>query len=281
MKQIKLILLSLVFASLVLATNGEFKLSDTEKVTALTNSLVAKEMRVEKPIFPNKPKKPLIPKADKITKSKYEKLKIFEARVENEKIKRLEKIRVLEKRYANKVKNYNDEVKRLTDNYNNAIVLKQKNIKNITLEAVKRAYFKVYGIPYLASDLKYDAEAEIFYGKVKSTKGNFSENVAIPVSINIAENFDKNVKNLKTKIIFSYENNKLSVKKILIEKLNQTKPFIAMLSDDNYKSETISVALNNGSLNLPATPLLSSSLALNDSSYAIGEINYSKYKASS
>jgi len=276
MKQIKLLLLSLVFVNSLLANYYGIKLSDTEKVTALTNSLVKEEMKVTKPTFPNKPKKPLIPKAERITKGKYEKLKTFEARVENEKIQRLKKIKVLEKRYADKVKIYNDKVKILTDNYNNALALKQKNIKNITLEAVKKAYFKVYGTPYLASGLKYDAEAEIFYGKVKSTKGSFSENVAIPVPINIAENFDRNVKNLKTKIIFSYEDNKLTVKKILIEKPNQTKPFIAMLSDDNYKSETISVALKNGSLNLPATPLLSSSLALNDSSYAIGEINYSK-----
>ena len=39
--------------------------------------------------------------------------------------------------------------------------------------------------------MKYDAESEIFYTKVLSTKGGFDEDVAISVPIDKAEEFEK------------------------------------------------------------------------------------------
>jgi len=277
MKKYILIWISLVLANECFATNYGVSLNDLEKLTALTNHYIAKEPKVKKPAFPNKPRKPLVPKSKKLVKGKYEKLEDFEKRIASEKIYRLEKLKNLERIYTRKVKSYNQEVKRLTDDFNNRVTIKQQQMKEITFKAMQKAYFSVYGTPYLAKGLKYDTENEIFYGKVKSTKGDFSERVAIPVPIAEAKSFEQNIKSLNTTVLFDFENNKLTMKKIVIKSKNDffDKPYIAMLSAENYKSKNISVAINNGSLNLPTSPLLSASLALSESDYNIGTINYS------
>ncbi|QOY53397.1 caspase family protein [Candidatus Sulfurimonas baltica] len=139
---------------------------------------------------------------------------------------------------------------------------------------MEKAYSIVYGKPYLENSLKYDADSETFFGVVTSTKGGFSEKVAVRVPIDQAESFEKNINSLKTSVVFDYKDNQLALKKIVVKKANT--PYIAMLSDINFKSENISVAVGGGSLNLPASPLLSSSLAVSASDYSIGEVSYSK-----
>ncbi|WP_229860113.1 caspase family protein [Candidatus Sulfurimonas baltica] len=251
-----------------------YNINQSEKFTALTNYLIGLELQPSKPTLPNKPKQPTIPLAKKLTKGKYEKTGTFEQRVKKEKAKRLKTIKTLEVNYAKDVRVYNDEVKKLTDNYNNELAKKQKKIDDITLKAMEKAYSIVYGKPYLENSLKYDADSETFFGVVTSTKGGFSEKVAVRVPIDQAESFEKNINSLKTSVVFDYKDNQLALKKIVVKKANT--PYIAMLSDINFKSENISVAVGGGSLNLPASPLLSSSLAVSASDYSIGEVSYSK-----
>lgn len=240
----------------------------SEKFTALTNYFIGLELKVDKP------KQPSIPKAKELTKGKYEKTDDFEKRVEAEKAKRLVLLKSLESKYAKEVKKYNNDVKNLTDAYNKDLAKKQQSIKAITLNAMEKAYATVYGSPYLQDSLKYDADSETFYGVVVSTKEGFSEKVAIKVPLGEAESFEKNVKSLKTSVVFDYDDNQLSLKKIVLKQGNT--PYVAMLSDVNFKSENISVAIGGGSLNLPSSPLLSASLDLDASDYSIGEISYSK-----
>ncbi len=271
------ILISLFFINESFATTHGVKLSDAEKLTALTNYLVDKEIKIQKPSLPTMPKepvKPKIPKAKKLLKGKYEKLETFQKRVEHEKNTRLKSLKELERNYDIKVKDYNKNVKILTDKYNNKLAKIKIDMDTITLDAIQKAYSKIYAKPYLVDNLKYDAESEMFYGKIKSTRGSFSESVAIPVSIDKAESFEKDIESLKIKIIFDYKENKLTMKRIVLSQPNG-KSYIAMLSADNYKSQNISVVVNNGTLNLPASPLLSSSLALSEDDYSLGTINYS------
>ncbi|MCD6433397.1 MAG: caspase family protein [Sulfurimonas sp.] len=138
---------------------------------------------------------------------------------------------------------------------------------------MQKAYMVVYGKPYLANSLKYDAENEMFYGDVKSTKGGFSEQVAIKVPLSEAENFEKDLDALKTEVIFNYDGHRLTLNKIVIKKAE--KSFVAVLSSVNFNSEDISVSINEGSLNLPTTPLISSSLSMNSTKHSIGEVRYS------
>ena len=251
-----------------------YNIKKSEQLTALTNYFLDKDLAVKKPDFPEKPQQPKLPSAKNLTKGKYEKQVTFEARVEAERQKRIKVIRTIENDYAKKVKVYNETLKQLRDDYNNKVAKKQKNIDAYTSSAVAKAYGIVYGKPYLENSLKYDAEKERFFGHIKSTKGDFDEQVAIDVPIAEAEAFENAVKALHVRVVFDYTNNALMLKKVLIQK--ESKSYLALLSNSNYESKNISVAINNGDLNLPATPLLSSSLHVSPSDYNIGAINYSK-----
>jgi len=272
-----MVLKVLFFSFVLVSLHGEtvtnpYNIKKTEQLRVLTNYIVKKAVEVHKPFFPYVPEVK-VPHAKELTKGKYEKKATFEARVEQERANRAKKIKSIEAQYAKDVKAYNDRVKTLTDNYNNEVANKQKNIKAITLSAMQKAYVEVYGTPYIENNLKYDAENERFYANITSTKGGFSEKVAINVPLSEAEDFEENVNSVKTSVVFDYENEKLVLKKIELSQAKKT--FVAMLSDVNFKSENISVAINGGSLNLPAVPLLSSSLAVNATAYNIGAINYS------
>lgn len=248
--------------------------SESEKITAYTNYFIKKALYTQKPSFPSKPQQPSVPKAKELVKGKYENTKGFELRVKNERKKRAEKLKGIEKSYANKVKEYNTEVKKRTDSYNNTVAHKQKNIQKITSQAMANAYATVYGKPFLENNLKYDADNEIFYGNIKSSKGGFSESVAIKVPLSQAENFERNIGSLKTEVVFDFSNERLSLKKILLQQ--KKKSYIAQLDTHSYQAQDVRVAINGGSLNLPSAPLLSASLAIDANAYNVGSINYSK-----
>ena len=269
---IKLLIFILLFS--LVSSAKTFELSDLEKVTALTNYFAEKALYVEKPNFPSKVLKPIVPKAKKLVKGKYEKTTIFNARVAKEKMKRQKLIKLLEFEYYKNAKKYNIEVKRLTDAYNNKVSKKRKHIKSSTLNAMQKAYSIVYGRPYLENSLKYDADSEMFYGAIKSSKGSFQEKISFHIPIDKAEEFEKNLKSVKPKLEFKYVNSKLILSKITLD--SEFKIYVAMLNESNYKPKEISVAINNGSLNLPSAKLLSTSLDIDSSAYSLGEINYSK-----
>ncbi|MEA3522110.1 MAG: caspase family protein [Campylobacterota bacterium] len=275
MNTIKKIVVALMLTISLSANTYDVKLTELEKVTALTNIFVKKELFTKKPSFPQKPLKPkILPPIKELTKGKYEKTITFEKRISDAKTKRSLEIQGIENRYAEKVKIYNKKVKDLTDAYNNAVAKKRNNIKAITLNAMQKAYSIIYKKPYLENSLKYDADSETFYGIVKSEKGDFKEKISFNVPIEKAEYFEKNIKYIKPKLEFSYENAKLSLKTLSLTLSNQE--YKAILNSDNFKPKNITVSINNGSLNLPVSPLLSRSLDIDSSAYGIGEINYSK-----
>ena len=268
-----IIMIFFIFTNIVNAQT--YKLTNIEKVTALTNSFVEKELIIKKPIFPFVPFKPKLPKSGKVLKKgKYEKTITFEKRVADAKTKRSLEIKTIEDGYAQKVKNYNQKVKQLTDDYNNAVANKRNNIKTITLNAMKKAYSIIYKNPYLVNNLKYDADSETFYGTIKSKMGGFKEKISFNVPIHKAEAFEKNIKYIKPKLEFNYKNSQLQLKKVSLNLFDAS--YVAILNSENFKAKNITVAINNGSLNLPASPLISRSLDIDSSAYNIGEINYSK-----
>ena len=277
-----------------------YKIDKSEKLIALTNYFVNKKLAVQKvsypapPTPPNAPEQPTLPSAENLTKGKYEKKATFEKRVAKERQKRMQLIHNIEKKYAKtlekysqkkrqyskEVQAYNAKIKKLTDDYNNKVAKKKKNIHTYTLEALSQAYPIVYGTPYVESSLKYDPEKERFYTHVKSTNGGFDEQVAIDVPNDKAENFERTIRDLHVKVIFDYKNDSLVLKKIRLQK--DKKSYIALLSDTNFESKNISVAINDGNLNIPTVTPLSINLPLipdlhvNKSDYNIGAINYSK-----
>ncbi len=249
-------------------------LKSSEQLTALANYYIKKEIGVTKPVFPDKPAQPTLPKATELTKGEYETTIAFKSRVFDEKEIRSKKIRAIEDQYIKDVKAYNKEVKRLTDAYNNEVAKKQPYVEKATYDAMVKAYYAVYGQPYLDKDLKYDADARKFYATVKSTHGGFVEHIIIDVPLKDAKEFQKSVAKAETKVVFDYSNGNLVLKKILIE--NDKKSYVAMPSAESFNSAVVSVNIDNGTLNLPASSLLSTSLALSAGDFDVGEVNYSK-----
>ena len=180
-------------------------IKESEKLTSLTNHFIEQNLV-----------------ANKLTKSKYEKLSVFQERV---------------------AKN-------------------QKLINEITLKAVSQAYGALYGKPYLDKPLKYNPESEIFYGVIKSSKGGFDKQVSIPVPIAEAENFETNIEKIKTKIIFSYQNEKLILKNITIEESH--KKYIAMLSDVDYSNNNAVLTASLSSLEVITKVLPKQTITYND-----------------
>ncbi len=248
-------------------------LNDKEKLSALTNYFVKKELNIAKPIYPKKPSKPTIKKAKSIVKGRFEKTSDFERRVKLAKQKREKYIESIENRYKQDVLIYNKQVKNITKRYNDEIKKLKNNIYNITVKAMQKAYNIVYGKPILKS-IDYDADNEIYYGKLTSSNGNFSKKIAIKIPPYIAQNFYDSKKS--PKVIYEYKNNKIYLKDIKVP--YKGKDYLAMLTNTDYKSSDIKVAINTRALNLKTADLLNSTFKASNSDFNLGDIDYGKSK---
>jgi len=215
MKKHIFIVLSFVFVTSCLANSYGIKLSDKEKLTALTNYFIEVDSQAQELSLPLKPQKPVISEPKQLIKSKYEKKKTFEQRVKIEEQSYAKRVQSIEKDYQKNLQEYEIQVKKITQNYNNQNDSRQKKIKH---QSIQKAYVTVYGNPHIAqSSLEYDAEAEIFNAKLKSTKGNFTKDIVIDVPINEAEEFEKNMRYMKIKIVFELEDSAENIKYIGIK----------------------------------------------------------------
>jgi len=112
------------------------------------------------------------------------------------------------------------------------------NIKSITNKYMSIAYNTVYGKPIIKA-IDYDADNELFYGVLESSKGKLSEKIAVNVSVNIARSFYNAHK--KIKVIYQYKDGKVYLKNIIISYNN--KNYMAVLNKMNYKPSDLKVAL--------------------------------------
>lgn len=246
------------------------QLKNPEKVAALTNFIIREKVGIEKLNFPKKPKEPIFPESNKLVKGTYEKSELFTFRVQKAQEEREYKINKIQIDYNQAMSKYNAEVLKLKNALNKQIGDKKQEITLITPSAIQEAYQIVYGTPYLTSDLKYDADNERFYARIKSTKDNFSQKVIIKVPVAEAELFEKNRELVKTKVVFDYISSKLILKKIIIE--HAKKEYIALPTANEFQSKHISVNINNGNVKLDTSSNPALSL---ESEYVLGALDYS------
>ena len=220
-------------------------LSEQEKITAITNYLVQKEFDSLTPPNLKKPTKPTIKPAPNLVKGKFEKTSDFEKRIQKTKEERETYIAKLEADYKKEVLEYNRKNKEQTEAYNKKVQNIKKNLDTITAKAMGEAYNLIYGTPNLKA-IDYDADNEIFYGELTSSKGNFSKKVAIKIPPSIAKSFYDSQK--KPKIIYEYKANQIYLKDIKVP--FGDKVYLAMLTDSDYKSSDIKVAINTRGLNI-------------------------------
>ena len=112
------------------------------------------------------------------------------------------------------------------------------NIKSITNKYMSIAYNTVYGEPIIEQS-NYDADNELFYGILKSSKGTLSEKIAVNIPLDIAKDFYYAHK--EAKVIYQYKDEKVYLQNIIISYKN--KDYMAVLNKMNYKPNDLKVAL--------------------------------------
>ena len=214
MKKVVMICIALIAGYLEANVVNPYKnLDKQDKLNILTTYFVEKELKEIKKKYPSEPKKPIIKKADSLVKGRFEKTSQFQKRVKTVKQKREAYITTVENEYKKKVLEYNRKTQELTDLYNKKVAYLKNNSEKVTAEAMSKAYDVVYGMPQLTA-IDYDADNELFYAELTSSKGNFSKKVAIKVPLSIAEQFYDAPK--KTKVIYEYSNGKIYLKDIKV-----------------------------------------------------------------
>lgn len=246
--------------------------STQEKITILTNHYMKEAYNIPKPVLPEKPSIPTISPAKELVKGEFESTKKFRQRIKNENEKKSKEIYKMKKLYIKNVSFYNEEVKSQTNTYNKKIEELKFNEQKLLSQATAKALFVIYGKPKI-KELEYDADNEIFFGRIVSSKANFDERVAIKVPIEHAQTFKKNLDNIKLKIVFDLQNNKLRLKRLDIP--FEDKTYTAILTDVNYKSKIIKVALNQDNIQLEKVDLLSADSILNQNDYNLKELDFS------
>jgi len=125
-----------------------------------------------------------------------------------------------------------------TSTFQKRVQYVKDNIKDITNKYMSIAYNTIYGKPIIEA-VNYDADNELFYGVLKSTKGTLSEKIAIAVPIDIAKEFyyaDK-----RAKVFYQYKNGKVYLKNIVVP--YSSKNYMAILNKMNYRPSDLKVAL--------------------------------------
>ena len=125
-----------------------------------------------------------------------------------------------------------------TSDFQERVSYVKDNIKNITNKYMSIAYNTVYGQPII-QETNYDADNELFYGILKSSKGKLSEKIAVNVSLDVVRNFYNAHK--EAKIIYQYKDGKVYLKNIIISYNN--KNYMAVLNKMDYKPSDLKVAL--------------------------------------
>jgi len=125
-----------------------------------------------------------------------------------------------------------------TSTFQERVSYVKDNIKSITNKYMSIAYNTVYGKPIIEQS-DYDADNELFYGFLKSSKGTLSEKIAVNVPLDIARSFYNGYK--ETKVIYEYKDKKIYLKNIIISYNN--KNYMAVLNKMNYKPSDLKVAL--------------------------------------
>jgi hypothetical protein len=274
MKKVIIVCMTVVIGYLNASVNDLYKnLGKENKLSILTNYFVDKEYQSIKENYPKEPQKPIIKKSENLVKGRFEKTFQFEKRVKEVEKKREIYITEVENNYKKEVLEYNRKIKELTNTYNKKVAYLKKNINMVTAEAMSKAYNLVYGIPKLKA-IDYDADNELFYAELISSKGNFSKKVVIKVPLSIAEQFYDAPK--RTKVIYEYSDGKIYLKDIKVNYNN--KNYVALLNDTDYKSSSVSVAINTRDLNLKTATLLDSTFKAAKQDFDIGTIDYAKNK---
>lgn len=177
------------------------------ELATFINKVIDNELALIKQDYPSKPTKETIIKQKVLIKSKFETTADFKERESQYNIDRKKYIHDIETKFNNKISEYNNNIK-----YFNEVTIKG-NINNIRNNIISKLYNGIYGTPKLIP-IDYNADKEMFYGKIVSTANNFEQNISIKIPLKIAESFYKTSKSIQLHYI--YKNGEINLKDIVI-----------------------------------------------------------------
>jgi Protein of unknown function (DUF1566)/Caspase domain len=233
-----------------------------------------------KPSTPNEIAKPSLPPMPLLVKDEFETKAMFDERVKKIIAEREVKIVALQDEYRRQVDERNAKIERLNRTYQeqvserNAILMKLQKEYEIDIEAIKNEQLakkaqlpqKVKEFTKLAfaavmesirvENPRYDAENELMYIDIKATGAEWKKQVALKVAIGEAKSFKDNIASVKPEAEFTLTENGIILKEI--RSLYNGKSYMAVLSEKDFKPETVKVALQDNKIefNAPQTAKL-------------------------
>ncbi len=201
------------------------------------------------PKIPPVIKKPELPSLPTLVKSQFEKKEMFDKRVQEAMDKRQLQINVLQETYRKDVEERNIIIEQLTLEYENDIEKikeeqkqKKEKLPEKVMEFTRNAFFEVMGEPILENPV-YDAETEIMYVDLKASNSDYQKRISLNIPLSIAEEFYSKINEVDPIAIYSIEDNSINLNQIKVNYNNEQ--YIATLTDEDFKPETIEVALED------------------------------------
>lgn len=192
--------------------------------------------------------KPRLPPLPKLVKSQFETKELFNARVQKAMDRRQRQINELQEKYRKDVESRNQTIEKLSfdydadiENIKNEQKIKKEQLPKKVIEFTQKAFFEIMGEPLLENPV-YDAENEIMYVDLKASNADYHKRISLKISMSIAEDFYNNLNNVYPIAIYTIEDNSIILKEI---KANYHKTYLATLTDEDFKPETIEVVLED------------------------------------
>jgi len=206
-----------------------------------------------------KTEKPKFPTREVLKKDEFETTNRFQIRVGIAEKKYQAQVDKIKNDYKKSVENYNKNI----ETYNSQIDWERKSRAEKVPAMRKRyldiAFAEVLGNPSI-TNLNYDADNEVFYGKIISEFSNFDLNVKIPVILPKAKAFKEDLKNLKPSVKIELVNGNIIFSKVSVS--SKGKVYDAQLLESekllkSYPEITIGVeSINLNKLNFKETKKL-------------------------
>ncbi|MBM3540038.1 MAG: hypothetical protein FJX55_19695 [Alphaproteobacteria bacterium] len=158
------------------------------------------------------PQKPDAPPLPTLVKGEFEKTDTFRARVAQAEQERAQALRRIEQDYAAAVDMFNEAVRRHNAALESEREQRRRDIPEMRRRFLDESLAAVLGAPVLA-DMRYDADAETFYGRLVAEHGNFARDVAVrvPLAGGQAEAFKQRLPEVAPRVRFEIRGDRMAL----------------------------------------------------------------------
>lgn len=194
--------------------------------------------------IPNIIDKPILPDLPKLIKGQFETKDMFDERVRKAMEDRQFQIIELQEKYRKDVVDRNKIIENLTIDYENEQKRKKENFPIKINEFTQKAFFSIMGIPQLINP-EYDAETETMYVDLKASNAVYQKRISLNIPLSVAEKFYNDIQSNVTRplILYSIENKSINLNQIRV--YSGKEYYLATLTDEDFKPETIEVVLED------------------------------------